>query len=612
MSIQALDDRPVVYLPGGATEVRETAEELGVLTAATRRVFLRGNNLFTMSTNPCSGDVELVAFKPEHAVTFFEEIAELKKWFVSKGGDAEARKCTCPETTAKHILAASHFTDHMPQITLLSGCPVLVEREDGRLDTVVGYDKQTGIFASGLVEEVPFPEAVSMLQDVICDFDFPEGGDQSRALASMITPCLVMGGLINRARAPMDGTEADASQGGKGYRNKITAAIYACTPKTVTNQKGLGSIEEGFNTALIRGAPFISLDNVRGKIQSEALESFLTEDLYEARALRQSVEIDPTRITVMFTSNAAEANEDIKNRTSLVCIKKRPEGYPFKQFPEGAILDHVRANQPRFLGAVFSVVREWVRQGKQRTQESRHAFRGWAQALDWIVQNLLDSDPLLAGHQEAQQRMTSPHLTWVRELALVVESGQMLGMEFRPYQLIDLLAETELEVPGVGDGDIEDDDVRSSALKATGKRLASIFKGKDELRIDTFIITKDEQYDPDYRKPVKTYSFAHAGKPDLLPLCSRRAPDGAPDKPLCAPDAPESSELVQQQNNNRINIYPNPDPSGASGATVQTREFHQAQIRRNQAQIGSEQEQMDLAGDVPQNKGPIEEEDWPC
>ena len=54
------------------------------------------------------------------------------------------------------------------------------------------------------------------------------------------TPKPLLGG-----RAPIDLGEADASQSGKGYRNKLTAAIYAQTVRTVTQQRGgVGSMEE--------------------------------------------------------------------------------------------------------------------------------------------------------------------------------------------------------------------------------------------------------------------------------------------------------------------------------------------------------------------------------
>ena len=97
---------------------------------------------------------------------------------------------------------------------------------------------------------------------------------------------------------------------------------------------------------------------------------------------------------------------------------KRSEGYQFDEFPEGSILQHIQANQPLFLAAVFRVIEEWHDMGKPKTEEYRHSFREWAQALDWIVQNIFGEVPLLDGHGETQQRMTTPHLTWLREVGL--------------------------------------------------------------------------------------------------------------------------------------------------------------------------------------------------
>lgn len=82
--------------------------------------------------------------------------------------------------------------------------------------------------------------------------------------------------------------EADQSQSGKGFRNKVTAAIYNHTPVAISQQRaGVGSLEESFDRALTAGKTFIALDNVRGKVDSQKIESFLTEDTYYARAAFQ-------------------------------------------------------------------------------------------------------------------------------------------------------------------------------------------------------------------------------------------------------------------------------------------------------------------------------------
>ena len=64
----------------------------------------------------------------------------------------------------------------------------------------------------------------------------------------------------------MDLGESDDSQAGKGYRAKLTAAIYNDHAVPVTQRNsGVGGLEESFSSALIDGASFINLDNIRGK-----------------------------------------------------------------------------------------------------------------------------------------------------------------------------------------------------------------------------------------------------------------------------------------------------------------------------------------------------------
>ena len=128
---------------------------------------------------------------------------------------------------------------------------------------------------------------------------------------------------------------------------------------------GVGSVQETFDAALVSGASFVPFDNFRGKLDFPGLESFLTEDTYFARTPYASpIAIDPRHVIIMFTSNAAEVTTDLANHCSCTRILKQPDGYQFSKFAEGDLLDHIQANQPRYLGAVFSVIRAWHDRGK--------------------------------------------------------------------------------------------------------------------------------------------------------------------------------------------------------------------------------------------------------
>jgi hypothetical protein len=575
--------RPPILLPGGAQEISATARELGGLLAGTRKIFLRGGAVVRLDTDP-DGLPMLRDLKAAALASDFESVARLMR-DSEKGGRQAA---TCPESTARLIEAAASFRNALPPIHVLTRCPVLIER-DGALRQVCGYNLESGVLAGGdPAEDVPLEEARALLNELLDDFRFASLADRARALAAFLTPALVLGGVL-RARAPVDLAEADASQSGKGFRMRIKSALYRETVRNITQKKdgGVGGLEESFNAALIRGASFICLDNVRGRIDSPAIESFLTEDCYTARcAYSQNIEIDPRRVVLMMTSNKADVTTDLANRSACVRILKQPEGYQFRRYPEGDILDHVRTHQTRYLGAVFAVVKAWHAAGRPQTDETRHDFRKWAQVLDWMTRNLLDAGPLLDGHRETQLRMTNPVLNWLRDVALVVVRAGQAGLWLRAGDLVDLLAESDVEVPGLPEhGDPSDPEIRKAAQQAVGRKMGLCFRAGNEVVLDIFKMTKREQFNEESRHVVKEYLFTapdagpslrrtigadgqtdaeqEPGAPPEDPgngVCAYAAPDGAPSpapkKMAVAPNAPDGP-LKQ-------NIIPKSPPSSSA------------------------------------------------
>jgi hypothetical protein len=350
-----------------------------------------------------------------------------------------------------------------------------------------------------------------MLYEMLAEFRFATPSDQSRALASFITPALVFGSLLG-GRPPIDLGEADKSQAGKGFKNRLAAAVYYAIIKSITQRKGgVGSLGEAFDTALVNGRSFISFDNIRGNIDLPSLESFMTEDVYQARVpYLAGVDIDPKRIVVMMTSNKAEVTTDLANRSSCVRILKQEPGYKFRKYPEGDLLDHVRAHQASYLGAVFAVIRAWHVAGKPRLTECDHDFRPWGQTLGWIVENILHAAPLLAGHRETQVRIANPNLNWLRDVALAVRRAGCLDQPLRASYLIDILADAPgVETPGLPEGgDVSDEAVRKAVLQALGRKLALCFGGEGDanVRIDDMVVTRRESIDS-YQRCVKEYVF---------------------------------------------------------------------------------------------------------
>jgi len=513
--------KPEVALPYGEQTISETGRVLGELLAREQRFFNRGGAVVKLAEDK-DGMPRLDQVKPATLASDFESVARLTK--PDRKGEPAA--AVCSEQAAKLIMGSAVFRDALPPIRILTRCPVLIERA-GQVFDVTGYDPQSGIMAGGKpAEPVTVEEARRLLSELLDGFRFATPADRARALAALITPALVFGGLL-KGRAPVDLGEADASQTGKGYRNKLTAAVYCQSVKTVTQQKaGVGSMEESFNMALIRGANFLCLDNVRGKVDSPAFEMFLTEDTYPARApYREPVEIDPSRVVIMMTSNKAEITRDLANRSSCVKLLKQPEGHTFKPYAQGDVLGHVRGEQPRFLGAVFAIVKAWYEAGMPKTNETRHDFRAWAQALDWITRNLLNAGPLLDGHRETQERMTNPVLNWLRDVALEVIRAKQVDCWLRTGDMVELIADTEIDTPGMPEhGDLTDHDTRKKAQQATGRRLSSCFRAGDVVSLDGMTVERREQYESELHKNVREYRVTSAPM-ESRPIGAHRTPD---------------------------------------------------------------------------------------
>ena len=505
---------PEVLLPSGDQTISATGTSLGELLAAQHNIFLRGGVVTRVLDNH-----NLEPVRPSEMASDFEQVAQLTKRVVI-GTNLSTVPVTCDERSAKLIMSAQGFKSALPALHFISPCPVLLER-DGQLVVITGYDRHSGILAHGdLPPEVQLSDAVALLRDLLLEFRFVSPSDQSRAIASMITPSLTASDLLD-GRAPNDLTEADQSQAGKGFRNKLTAAIYRQKPAVVNQHRGgIGSIEEAFDKALIEGKTFIALDNIRGKIDSPKIESFLTEDSYNARcAYERNTRIDPRRVIVMCTCNRAELTVDLANRSNIVRILKQPAGYTYRRHPEGDLLGHVRANQPLYLGAIFAIIRAWHAAGKPRTTETRHDFSAWAQVLDWIVINLCGAQPLLDGHREVQERVSSPYLPWLRDVALAVVRQRLADCWLVASQLLDAIAvDGAVELPGLSEGsNIADESARTTVLQQIGRRMQHCFGSQNMLIIDGFTIYR-ETFTDDHRRERFRYWVTSASVG--LPPCA--------------------------------------------------------------------------------------------
>lgn len=501
-------DLPVLELPGGATTISACSKVLYALLAETGRFFLRGGRVVTVEA-VAGGGVAVQPITPEAMRSLPEKYFRPFAWRSDGRGNPVLKPSPMTRDQAGAILECEERAA-LPDLRGLSGCALLLA--DGRV-IGPGYDHASGIYVTGgeVPATVPTQEAARDLAALLDDFDFVSPGDRSRALAGLVTPALRLGGFL--PLAPIDVAEADQSQAGKGFRQNLVAAIFNEVPQAVAQraQGGVGSFDETLASQLYRGRPFVQLDNLRGKIDSPYLESLVTAGVeFPIRIPHhgQSM-ICPQSFVLMATSNSVELTPDLANRASITRIRKRPESYMFRRYPEGGVLDHVRAKQGYYLGCVFAVVHAWIDAGRPQTDEGRHDFRKWSQSLDWIVQNVFQAAPLMAGHKEAKQRASDPGLTFARSLAVQVEQTGDLGRGLSASELYELAENHGVVVPGLR----EPDDKQGA--RVVGKILGRLLSGRDAADVDGYQISVEARRVP---RPdgngyfdMKFYSFGRGG-----------------------------------------------------------------------------------------------------
>jgi hypothetical protein len=499
-------------LPNDHSPISESARHIFTAIAATHTLFVRAGSIVELVRKPDGSSLAML--KPESFRSRLERYShKLLAWKIEDGGGKVLKPKNCSEDNAKALLATVEARELLPAIRTVAAAPVIVPDGDGVKILGSGYHAENGgtlVVGGELPPEMPVGEATALLLASLDEFVFQCLGDRARAFAAMLTPALKMGGFI-RGFIPVDVREADQPQTGKGFSLFIVRGIYRESAYPIALKAGgVGSLDESICSALISGRPFIAIDNVRGKLDSQFLEMILTWGTEVSARVphRGEVLVDPGAASFQLTSNGIEATPDFAKRACITRMLKQRPGFAFKRYPEGNLRDHIAANQSRYLGAVFALIRDWCRRGKPTTGVTGHDFREWAGILDSFTVYYMNEN-LLTGHEQAQARTANPALSWLRAVGLLVLQSGKAGQKLRAAELYELSADDQLTIPGMREPDDQ------QGPQNVGRALAKCFRDTDRVEIDHLVVerTAQTEYDPVNRKDAvrKYYRFTQAG-----------------------------------------------------------------------------------------------------
>jgi hypothetical protein len=507
-------EKPELILPGASTPYTETAKAMFPVLAKRRRYFVRGQLIVEIALQKILGDKQahdiFQVLEADSLRSRIEKYFSLFAWR-QQGGQPVLKPARCNHDAAAVLLKTDEAFGLLPTIRTLAPCPVLVG-EPRKLEILYkGYhERNGGLYVLNGEKKIvvpPLKEAVEIILEILYDYEFATENDRSRAVATFVSPALRAGGLLGEIDFPLDIAEANASQSGKTFRQKLVCATYGVVPYLISKRTGgVGSLDESLSTALISGIPFILIDNFRGRLDSQILETCLRgAGTAPARVpYRGEVQIPTTYLNWMLSSNGLEGTPDIGNRSMVTRICKRPPGYRFRQYPEGNILAHIRTNPERILGAVFAIVIAWDKAGRERTAEIRHEFIEACQSLDWVVQEVFHLPPLLEGHTQEILRMSDPALSWLRLVAIAVENKDRWEEAFSASEIADLCQSKGIELPG--STRITNDEQLSMH---TGRLLGRLFADDTPVEIDRYKITRQtrQEYGANHKGIISKHYY---------------------------------------------------------------------------------------------------------
>lgn len=437
------------------------------------------------------------------------------------------------------ILASDAFSA-LPEVKGLISAPRLTRSGDV---APVGYDAEAQVFCLGAPVDpaVPLEKAAQELNMLPSGFQFRTPADHSRFQAALILPRIRQMLYDARDSFPLILFQADKEGAGKGTAVDLIAAIYREDLQIVAmkGSGGVGGFDEDFCNALGNQRPHILLDNLRGRIDSQKIESALTAKTFSARGFGFQREVDMRQFSFFATSNGVELTRDFARRCLQVSILKQKAGHRHKQFEHAGkkldLLSYAEANQARILGSIDAAIREWIRQGRPEA-DTTHSMRKPMAIVNWIVQNVLGGVSCDEGHDALSTLSSDPFAVWLREF----------GLKCRPAEAISasrIIEEAELEgmeMPKQLRG--KDEQQQQQEL---GRKLSRLFEGKDKVELGEFVLHRRQTLTPDKRKSMWLYSF----EPVAGMQAEEKAPEPstAPAEPVCQTPAPEELATFKRE-----------------------------------------------------------------
>lgn len=325
-------------------------------------------------------------------------LARIANWYKldREGG---MRSVYPPEIIIKDVLATPDPT--LPILDGITGAPVFAP--DGTLQIIEGYNEQSKLyFAPGPHFDVPdvplepsdeqVSSAKDLIQEVLGQFPFygPSNGQSelAHAIAMFIQPFVRP---MIAGPTPMYLIEKPSP--GTGATLMVQALLYPFLGGLVAATTEGRSEEEWRKriTAKLQDAPAVLfIDNLRKRLDSSALASVITSQMWEDRILGVS-EMTTIQARCMWvaTGNNPAVSQEIKRRCIRIRLDARkPDPHLRAGFKHPRLLAWTQENRARLVWAALTLAQNWIAKDRPKSERSLTLgmFDDWAAVMGGILE----------------------------------------------------------------------------------------------------------------------------------------------------------------------------------------------------------------------------------
>jgi len=326
-------------------------------------------------------------------------LSRAARWrrFDERKGDWAA--IDAPAKVARGLLAD---LGNWPFPTLRAVIETPTLRPDGSILDSPGYDAASGLlFDPGGADFGSIPanpsrddalQALVELRGVLKGFPFSDGIDAegrdavtAGGISRSVTLAALFTALVRAAlrTAPLFGKTAPTMGSGKSLLADVISIIATGrTAPAMSYTDDPAEERKRLTAALSSGTPLILIDNVEAPMQSDALCSILTQQIYRDRILGQTRTVElPTCCTVLVTGNNLVIRGDLATRALLSQLDARCERPDERQF-DVDLYDEVPRIRPQLVRAILTILRAYVVAGRPPVAAKPYGrFEDWSATI---------------------------------------------------------------------------------------------------------------------------------------------------------------------------------------------------------------------------------------